>query len=63
MSKAKENIDVIPDINESMKAENKRIIVFHEGKEYLYVEGKKVIFDGEERENKDEERKAITNQN
>ena len=58
MSKAKENIDVIPDINESMKAENKRIIVFHEGKEYLYVDGKKVIFDGEERENKDEERKG-----
>ena len=46
-----------------LQAENKRIIVFHEGKEYLYVEGKKVIFDGEERENKDEERKAITNQN
>ena len=58
MSKAKENIDVIPDINESMEAENKRIIVFHEGKEYLYVDGKKVIFDGEERENKDEERKG-----
>lgn len=58
MSKAQENIDVIPDINESMEAENKRIIVFHEGKEYLYVDGKKVIFDGEERENKDEERKG-----
>ena len=56
MSKAKENIDVIQDINASTETANKRIIVFHEGKEYLYVDDKRVIFDGEERKNKNDGR-------